>query len=380
MSLNDLSNNSTAQWLALLRAPNYGNRKLLPFVEAASNINEFFTPKSFPVALPDKLIAYLQAPHWEAVENDLKWLEKPNNHFIHFKHPDYPTSLKEIPDPPLGLFVCGDPQLLKFPQIAIIGSRNASQNGHKLAYQFARDLASKGFCITSGLAIGIDGEAHKGALKAGGKTIAIAGTGLDRVYPARHFELAHQISKTGALVSEFFPTTPPRAGHFPRRNRIISGLSAGTLVVEAALKSGSLITARLAMEQSREVFAIPGSIHNPRVKGCHQLIRDGASLVETSQHIIDELKPLVTTLYHQPPSETSTDLNTETSNRSSIEHLDPDYQLLIEKMEHDPISVDKIIEKTGFTAADISSMLLILELDNHIEALDNGSYQRLSTD
>ena len=192
----------------------------------------------------------------------------------------YPELLKQIADPPSILFVQGDVSLLAKWQIALVGSRNPSASGRDTAYEFSRYLAQDGITINSGLAMGIDAASHQGALAAGGKTIAVIGTGLDRVYPAKHRELAHEIASTGAIVSEFALGTSPRAENFPRRNRIISGLSLGTVVVEAAVKSGSLITARMAMEQGREVFAIPGSIHNPLARGCHQLIRQGAKLVE----------------------------------------------------------------------------------------------------
>ncbi len=364
--------NPIAQWLALLRAPRYGVRKLLPLIEKAPNIGAFFTPKQCPIALPESLIAYLNAPDWKAVEADLNWLENPNNHFISITDSQYPSLLRQISDPPLGLFVCGDVDLLQFPQLAMVGSRNASQSGGKTAYQFAYHLAKNQLCITSGLAVGIDAESHKGALAAKGKTIAVAGTGLDRVYPAHHRTLAHQIAEQGALVSEFFPGTPPHVGNFPKRNRIISGLSLGTLIVEATLKSGSLITARLTMEQGHELFAIPGSIHNPMVKGCHRLIREGAKLVETSQDILEELMPMLGILKDTPE-------NTEAIQNSETNHnlLGTEYHQLLEKIGFDPISMDKIIEATGLTLGEISSMLLRLELDDYIESLAGGNYQRI---
>ncbi len=224
-------------------------------------------------------------------------LEGDNRHLITLHDARYPTLLREIDDAPPMLFIQGDPTILNLPQIAIVGSRNPSASGRQTATDFAHFLASAGLAITSGLADGIDGAAHQGALETKNSTLAVTGTGLDRVYPAKHRELAHRIAEQGALISELPPGTPPIPANFPRRNRIISGLSLGTLVVEAAQKSGSLITARLATEQGREVFAIPGSIHNPLARGCHALIRQGAKLVETAGDILEELAPLLGTAY-----------------------------------------------------------------------------------
>ena len=215
----------------------------------------------------------------------MEWLSQPGNHVVHFQDAAYPALLKQIADPPPLLFVRGDRDYLAQPQLAIVGSRNPTHTGRALAREFAAHLASFGLTITSGLASGIDGAAHQGAIEAGGTTLAVTGTGLDRVYPARHRDLAHRVAENGALVTEFPPGTAPLAANFPRRNRLISGLSLGTLVVEAALRSGSLITARSALEQGREVFAIPGSIHNPLARGCHALIRDGAKLVESGEWV-----------------------------------------------------------------------------------------------
>lgn len=221
----------------------------------------------------------------------LAWLEQPGQQLLCRDEPDYPALLAELDDAPPLLFVAGDPGLLERPQLAMVGSRRASQPGLDTACSFARHLAGGGFVITSGLALGIDGAAHQGALDAGGKTVAVLGTGLQRIYPARHKSLAATIvAQGGALVSELPLDCPPQAGNFPRRNRIISGLSLGVLVVEASPSSGSLITARLAAEQGRDVYAIPGSIHHPGARGCHQLIRDGAILVESVEHILEALR------------------------------------------------------------------------------------------
>ena len=234
-------------------------------------------------------VEVIRHPDWTIIDNDLAWLSQNNNYAITFNEANYPYQLKEIADPPPILFVRGNPDLLAAPQIAIVGSRNPSASGEETAFNFAKTLSQHGFTITSGLALGIDAASHRGALSAKGYTIAVAGTGLDRVYPARHKDLATEIVNTGAIISEFPPGTTAKANHFPRRNRIISGLCQGLLVVEAAKQSGSLITARMALEQNREVFAIPGSIHNPLARGCNALIRQGAKLVETTQDILEEL-------------------------------------------------------------------------------------------
>jgi DNA processing protein len=277
--------------------------------------------------------------------------------------------LREIPDPPPLLFVHGDPEVLHTPQLAMVGSRNPSVSGSETAREFAYHLATSGLSITSGLAIGIDGASHAGALDAGGITIAVTGTGLDRVYPASQHDLAHRIAEQGALVSEFPPQTQVKSGNFPRRNRIISGLALGTLVVEAAHKSGSLITARLASEQGREVFAIPGSIHNPMARGCHRLIRQGAKLVETANDVLEELAPLLQELEPLPHQGTQESLELR-------DELDAEYQLLLKCMGFDPTPIDLLIERSGLTAEVVSSMLILLELEGHVSSAPGGIYCR----
>jgi len=227
------------------------------------------------------------------IDDDLRWLENDQCHLLTLADQDYPTRLRDLNNPPPILYVLGDLEVINLPQLAIVGSRNPSNGGIQTAEDFSAHFARAGLTITSGLALGIDATAHQAALDADGYTVAVVGTGLDRTYPARNRALAQQIAQTGALVSEFKIGTRARAENFPRRNRIISGLSIGTLVVEAAQRSGSLITARLASEQGREIFAIPGSIHNPLARGCHRLIREGAKLVETAQDVLEELGPML---------------------------------------------------------------------------------------
>jgi len=294
----------------------------------------------------------------------LSWVEQKNNAVITFNDANYPAQLKEIADPPPLLFVRGNPDLLSHPQIAIVGSRNPSSLGEETAFNFAKTLSRHGFVITSGLALGIDAASHRGALNAKGYTVAVTGTGLDRVYPARHKELATEIVNTGVMISEFPPGTTAKANHFPRRNRIISGLCQGLLVVEAAKQSGSLITARMALEQNREVFAIPGSIHNPLARGCNALIREGAKLVETTQDILEELNQ-----YYQQDDKI-TPITME-----SI--LDLEQQTLLNHVMFSPTSIDKLVENTGESVEVISSMLLILELQGYLEATAGGCYMRV---
>ena len=301
----------------------------------------------------------------DLLQQDLDWLQQENNHLIPFTDKRYPALLLETNDPPISLFVTGNIEALGLPQIAIVGSRNPSAGGVENARAFSSALVNSGFAITSGLALGIDGAAHETAIAAGGKTLAVMGTGLRRVYPSTHRELAHAIAGQGALVSEFPLDTPPRRENFPRRNRIIAAMSFGTLVVEAAVRSGSLITARLAGEYGREVFAIPGSIHSALAKGCHRLIRQGAKLVETAEDVLEELGPMVG-VARQHARERQT---TESSDP-------PEFRFLLDLIGYDPVDIDQLVERSGLTADVISSMLLKIELEGVVETGPGGRYQR----
>ena len=285
--------------------------------------------------------------------------------------PGYPPQLACIPDPPELLYFRGDPRVLSAPAIAIVGSRQPTPAGRATAFDFARQLASQGLVVTSGLAAGIDAAAHRGALAAGGATVAVCGTGLDRTYPEAHAALAAEIADRGAVVSEFPPGTLPLPHHFPRRNRLISGLSLGVLVVEARHRSGSLITARLAAEQGREVFALPGSIHNPLARGCHRLIRDGARLVETVQEVVAGLQADLFAALPWPvvqPRETEA---------LSAGPLDRESKILLNACGFEPVDVDILVQRTGFTAASVASMLVMLELRGEVESSAGGTYCRL---
>ena len=288
----------------------------------------------------------------------LAWLEDGNNHIVTLADSDYPQALLNIPDPPLLLYVKGRLDLLNRSALAIVGSRSATPQGINNAEAFAKSLSDAGLCIISGMAHGIDAAAHRGALRGQGSSIAIVGTGLDKVYPAANRDLAHALAQQGALISEFPLGTPPLAANFPRRNRLISGMSLGCLVVEASLQSGSLITARLALEQGRDVFAIPGSIHAPQSKGCHALLKQGAKLVETAQDILEELGGLLVS-----PAQGA---NSEGPDSALLEHLG-----------FDPVDVDTLSVRCGLTIAELSAMLLTLELNGRICVLPGGLYQRI---
>ena len=275
--------------------------------------------------------------------------------------PDYPPQLLQTVDPPLLLYVQGRAELLSRRSLAIVGSRNASAQGVDNARSFAAHLSRLGWAIVSGLAFGIDGAAHEGGLDGPGSTIAVVGTGLDRVYPARHRALAHRIAAAGVLISEFAPGTPPLPPNFPMRNRIIAGLSRGTLVVEAALQSGSLITARLAAETGREVFAVPGSIHSPLSRGCHALIRQGAKLVESAEDIVEEL---------QGPAAVSP----KRADAVPAARRDP----VLDALGYDPATLDALCARTGWSAPELSARLLELELEDRVARLPGGLYQRRS--
>jgi len=359
--------------LALLHAPGLGVRRIRELLSelASARAATALTPAELRQrGLGEVTLDALRSPDTSRIERGLAWLRRAGNSVLVEGDPGYPERLRELTDAPPVLFVVGDPEILSLPQLAIVGSRNPSPEGRANALEFAAHLGGRGLVITSGLAEGIDTAGHQGALRAGAPTVAVAGTGPDRVYPAGNRELAHRIAADGALVSEFAPGTPPVAGNFPRRNRIISGLSLGVLVVEAARRSGSLITARFAMEQGREVFAIPGSIHNPLARGCHQLIRDGAKLVETADDILEEL---ASQLRLPPPPDGPPGRPAE----PAPEPPDEDYRKLLESMGYGPVSVDELVRRTALTPESVSSMLLLLELQGHVASAPGALYRRI---
>lgn len=353
--------NSLKAWLALSLIRGLGgesSRRLL---------QEFGSPEAVLAAPVGSLRSFVKTDVATAISRGipddqlapaLDWLEDDQNHVVTLGDDDYPQALLNIVDPPLLLYAKGRTDLLNAAALAVVGSRNATPQGNSNAEEFSRSLSDAGLCIISGMDHGIDAAAHRGALRGISSSIAVVGTGLDKVYPAANRDLAHALAAQGALISEFPLGTPPVAANFPRRNRIISGMSIGCLVVEASLQSGSLITARLAMEQGRDVFAIPGSIHSPQSKGCHALIKQGAKLAETAQDILEEL--------------------------SGVRHMDtvkpdtPDPQSgLLDLIGFDPVSMDGLCTRSGLTVSQLSAMLLTLELEGHIAALPGGLFQRI---
>jgi DNA processing protein len=350
-----------AAWIDLSLVPGLGNQAVRVLLSA------FGLPRNILGAsraqlgrvVPDLLAGrILERGRTEAVEKAMRWAEKPGNRVLTLADTEYPKQLLEIPDPPAVMYATGNLELLAAPGLAVVGSRNATPQGVENARSFSQIFSASGLTIVSGLALGVDSAAHRGGLQGRGSTIAVFGTGLDTIYPKRNEALAKDIAEHGALLSEFPLGTPPNAGNFPQRNRLIAGLARGCLVVEAALGSGSLITARLAAEQGRDVFSIPGSIHSPVSKGCHALIKQGAKLVESAQDVLEELGVLATVRGPAP--------STEGADNG-----------LLEKMGFDPCNIDILAERSGLTAEAVSAMLLQLELDGRISSLPGGFYQRI---
>lgn len=360
-----------AAWLRLIRTPGVGPRAVRQLLERFATPQALFaaSPRERRDGLGDSRLARALDAEVDAagIDADLAWLEAPRHHLVTLHDPEYPDGLRALHDPPPTLFVAGEPAFLRQPQVALVGSRKATTGGVANARAFAADLAARGLAITSGLALGIDAAAHRGALEAGGVTLAVIGTGPDRIYPARHRDLAHEIVEHGAIVSEFPTGISVRREHFPRRNRLISGLSLGVLVIEAGLRSGSLVTARHALEQGREVFAIPGSIHNPVARGCHALIRQGAKLVECSDHVIEEL----------PPLELAVDRRGSKDEAAADDNEDAEQAALLTALGHDPEPLDTLLQRTGLTPDRLSSMLLLLELRGLVAACPGGRYARI---
>jgi len=364
-------------WLRLTLTPGVGRvtaRKLLAAFGLPSQVLAQ-SPTALTAVVGPNLAHRLQQPPegWQAqFDLTLAWLDQDTrHHLIALGDSAYPDELLHTEDPPLMLYVQGDLTVLRHPlRLAMVGSRSPTPQGAENAHRFAQALAQAGVCVVSGLAQGVDGAAHEGALAGGGPTLAVVGTGLDQVYPRRHQSLARRIAETGAVISEYPLGTPPLAPHFPQRNRIISGLSQGVLVVEAALASGSLITARQAIEQGREVFAIPGSIHAPQSKGCHALIRQGAKLVESAQDVLEDLR---WTAPAPGPSATRNQAPQGEASPAPAVTADP----LLTALGHEPCGLDALQARTGWATAALQARLLDLELDGLVTRLPGGLYQRL---
>jgi DNA processing protein len=352
-----------AAWLRLTLVPGLGGQGLRKLLGEYGLPSQVLGAGRAALAgsVGDALAQYILADDCAAtVDAGLAWAEAPGHSIVTLADATYPQQLLEIPDPPALLYVLGDVGLTARRGLAIVGSRNATPQGAADAERFARTFSAAGLTIASGLALGIDAAAHRGALDGSGSTVAVLGCGVDVVYPQRNTGLYHAIAERGALVSEFPLGSPPAAANFPRRNRLISGLARGVLVVEAALASGSLITARLAAEQGREVFAMPGSIHSPLSKGCHALIKQGARLVESTQDVLEELGLAV-----------SVSTPAAAAERAENPHA------LLPHLGHDPCNVDTLCQRSGLTPDTVSAMLLELELAGMVATLPGGRYQRI---
>jgi DNA processing protein len=370
--------NNIHYWLALKLVPRLAIHKKLALVDrygltALFSFSE--TPSSSLTSannLSAKQLASFYKPDWQKIDEIISNSQRCHSEIITFDDPDYPQLLKQIYDPPLVLFVQGNKKLLNKNQLAIVGSRSASINGRETAFEIAEQLVQQGVVVTSGLALGIDAAAHNGALTCCASTIAVVATGLDTIYPSRHRALAAKIvANEGAIISEFLPGTSAKPGHFPKRNRIISGLSEGVLVVEAALQSGSLITARCALEQNRDVFSIPSGIHNPQAKGCHWLIKQGAKLVEESADILNELSFFDNSEFQlKQPENTQLIVNKETDVKILNKDLCVDELLASVGFEITP--VDKVVSRSKLPVEEVLTRLTLLELNGLVAAVPGG--------
>ena len=364
--INDYNQDDLAKLFAIKKIKGVGD------VGANRLLSHFKTPSSVFNATPSQLanaglkresINSILSMDFNQFDSVFEWLEEQEHQVLAIDSPYYPSQLKQTATPPLFLFAIGNLERLSDPQLAVVGSRSPTPQGILNTQNFCQDLIEQGFTITSGMALGIDGEAHKAALSFGGYTLAVMGTGLSRVYPPRHRELAHQVAEKGLLISEFFPDQGVTAGCFPRRNRVIAGLSMGTLVIEAAPKSGSLITAKIALEESREVFAIPGAISNPLAQGCHSLIRQGATLVEKWQDIMDELPS------YARPKVTQQDIE-------SRRPLTNEAEVILKNIDYQTTSLESILQRTEIPIETITNILLLLELDGWV-INQAGGYSRI---
>ena len=377
--MNPMDTEELRAWLRLALTPGVGNTTARKLLTAFGSAQAIFEQSSATLQKlgSDKLASSLRSepPSLAAqLQTTTDWLKAGDDRRIAvLGDTAYPAALLDIEDPPLMLYMLGtlashaDTATTTIANsLAIVGSRNPTPQGESNARQFARAFGGAGICVVSGLALGIDGAAHDGAMLGGGETIAVVGTGLDRVYPKRHLDLAHRIARQGMLISEFPLGTPPLTANFPKRNRIISGLSRGTLVVEAALQSGSLITARLAAEQGKEVFAIPGSIHSPQSRGCHALIKQGAKLVEVAQDVLEELRLV--------PAVSGAALEAGEADEAVSARDDP----LLAALGFDPVNLDALQARTGLDTAHLQAGLLELELDGQVARLPGGLFQRIA--
>ncbi|STX44270.1 protein smf [Legionella donaldsonii] len=351
--------NNKPYLIALNKIEQIGPRTLVKLLQRWPDLEEMFRLSERQLqqaGLPAKMAQAISSFHFKELEADFRWQEKSNHHLLTWEDSNYPTLLKEIHDPPLILYAIGELSCLQQPAIAIVGSRKPSITGSELARRFAYELTMNHLTVVSGLAQGIDTQAHRGSLDARGKTVAVMATGIDRIYPRQNAQLAAEISQNGLLISEFSLKTAPTAGHFPRRNRIISGLSLATLVVEAAIRSGSLITARLALEQNRDVLAVPGSLLNPQARGCHHLLQQGARLVTSSQDVLDELGLA----------------NPQAKQNDLRQSLATDNENLVKCIGFEVTTVDQMMARSGLNVEEVTCNLVTLELQGIVKAVPGG--------
>ncbi len=368
----------TEAWLILLRTPRLGSVRIRALLERYGSIQTCIDALRTqpPPGLPHLARVWLRRPNRALLDTDLAWIEQPHHRLLSYDEEDFPPQLNACAGTPPVLFVVGDAARLLYPQVAIVGSRAASPEGLANAHDFASALAAAGFLVSSGLATGIDAAAHTAALTYPTGTIAVMGTGPDRVYPWRHRKLAARIAEVGALVTAFPPGTPAQAAHFPQRNRVLAGLALGTLVIEAGERSGALISARASADFGREVFALPGSIHHPLARGCHRLIRSGAQLVEDPGEVVQSLGDAARYLgIHL--NERLQVLRESAVEQPQVLPVQPDDQPLLDALGHTPLALDVISQRCGLTIPSLSSRLVLLELDGRVARLAGGLWQRL---
>ncbi|WP_297920159.1 DNA-processing protein DprA [Metallibacterium sp.] len=365
-------------WLILLRTPALGGAGLRALLARDGSAAALLARlrRAPPAALPDAARAWLRAPERARIAADLHWLQQPEQHLLTCRDADFPPQLDACPGAPAALFVRGDGARLLLPQLAIVGARAATPEGLAHARRFAAQLGAAGLTISSGLAAGIDGAAHAGALDSAGGTVAVVGTGSDVVYPVRHRELAARIVARGALVSAFPPGTTPRAAHFPMRNRVLAGLALGVLVVEAGQRSGALITAHAGTTLGREVFALPGSIANPLARGCHRLIREGAQLVESAEEILDALRPAISAQGLRLSERLAQDADVSATS-AAIATLDRDATRWLAALGHAPVALETLALRMHQPVAAAAAALGLLELEGRVARAAGGLWQRL---
>ena len=374
-----LADSEVHGWLAVGRAGSCNGHSVLRAVETFGAVGGLFEAGERELGrlgFRRAAAAGLRRVDWEAVRRDRDTLRHLGASIVPIGTGAYPARLAAIASPPPVLYCRGDPLLLDRAQIAIVGARAATRGGRERARALARDLAACGLVVTSGLALGIDAAAHRGALDAAAPSVAVLATGPERIYPRSNSGLARELLESGALVTERAPGTPPLPGNFPRRNRLISGLGLGVLVVEASLRSGSLITARLAADEGREVFAVPGSVDSALSRGCHALLRDGAKLVESVVDVLDEIAHVA-----RPGGPTGPPIHSKLAVRNDSVvggHLDDSERIVVDALGHDPAGIDQLVDHTGLTAGRLASILLTLEIDGRIEALPGSRYVRTS--